>query len=215
MSKSFKIFTIILVVALVIINLYVLPEGNKEKLSKASNDIEEAKSEEKEGKGKALIGGDFELINQNGDIYNSNQMNGKYSLVYFGFTNCPMVCPTALNTLTLALNELGEDAEKFNTIFITTDPERDTVERYQEYLSAFHPSIIWLTGTKEQLQKSYDAYRVYAKKINAEDGSNNYDMNHSSIIYVMDKNGEYLKHYNHKTEIDKVISGLKELVENS
>lgn len=211
MSKNFKSFAIILVIALIGINLFVLPKENQTK--EISKPTPAAKAIEKQGEGKALIGGAFELIDQNGKTYNSEQMRGKYSLVYFGFTNCPMVCPTALNTLTLALNQLGEDSKNFNTIFITTDPERDSVKRQKEYLKAFHPSIIGLTGTKEQLQKSYDAYRVYAKKIAAEDGSNNYDMNHSSIIYVMDKNGEYLKHYTHTTDIDDLLAGLKGVLE--
>ena len=209
MSKNFKITLIVILALLIAINLFVLPK--KENEAKEHDNTKATLQKAEESTGKALIGGEFELVNQDGKEFTSQDIKGKYSLIFFGFTNCPMVCPTALNTLTLVLNQLGDKAKNFNTIFITTDPERDTTTRIKEYLQAFDNSIIGLTGTKGNLKQAYDAYRVYAKKVAAEDGGNNYDMNHSSIIYVMDKNGEYLKHFTHSTDVDEIMAGLKKL----
>ena len=201
MSKNAKISIIIALLGFIVVNFFVIPK--KQSHHKNSTSVEE-----KETTGKALIGGKFKLTDMNGKVFSSKKLIGKSSIVYFGFTNCPMVCPTAMNTLTLVINKLGNKADDFNFVFITTDPERDTPERLKEYFANFSDKIIGLTGTKKQLQKAYDGYKVYAEKIANKDGSENYDMNHSSIIYVMDKNGEYFKHFNHESSVDEILNGL-------
>jgi protein SCO1/2 len=161
--------------------------------------------------GNANIGGDFILTDHKGNEFSSELLKGKTSIIYFGFTNCPMICPTALNNMSLAMKELGEDAKKITPVFITTDPERDTSEAIADYISNFDSSFIGLTGTKEQLEKAYDAYKVYAKKVEL-DGEDGYDMNHSSIIYIMNTDGEYVSHFTHQSPPEAVVKKLREII---
>jgi protein SCO1/2 len=143
--------------------------------------------------GKALIGGAFELTDQNGKPFSSEQLKGKKSLVFFGFTHCPSICPTGLAQITAVMEKL--DADKVQPVFITVDPERDTAERMKEYLADFYPSFVGLTGSLEQLESVKKAYKVYAAKTADEHSGHDYNMDHSSLIYVMDENGEYLTHF--------------------
>lgn len=210
MKKHYKIIVILSILALAYVNQFVIkgeslpPLPNKDKISPAV-----ASNSSKETTGKALIGGAFELTNQNGEKFSSNNLKGKTSLIYFGFSHCPMVCPTALSKITLVMNEIDPEGKKYNYIFITTDPERDSSERLKEYLANFNPAIIGLTGTKEELEEAYKGYKVYAKKVITDNG--NYDMNHSSLIYIMDKNGEYAAHFSHESKVEDIVAKLKSL----
>ncbi|PIR34624.1 MAG: hypothetical protein COV36_00455 [Alphaproteobacteria bacterium CG11_big_fil_rev_8_21_14_0_20_44_7] len=123
--------------------------------------------------------------------------------MFFGFTNCPDVCPTSLSVLTAALEELGDDAANTQTIFITVDPERDTPEVMKEYLSNFHPSIKGLTGAPEQIEEVKDKYRVFAARATGE-AVENYNMNHSAIIYLMDENDNYVTHFSSHDSSEKI-----------
>ena len=108
------------------------------------------------------------------------------------------------------MEDLGEEkAKRFQPIFITTDPERDNEKRMSEYLEAFHPNFIGLTGSESELKKAHKAYKVFAKKVEGE--TENYDMNHTSIIYVMDENGQYLMHFSHTTEPESIIQMIQNL----
>ncbi len=177
-------------------------------LAKVSEDVAETKDGETTGE--ALIGGEFELTDQNGNKFTQENLKGKYSVVYFGFTHCPMICPTALSTISLSLDKLGDKASNFLPVLITTDPERDTQARLKEFLANFNSSIVGLTGSKEQLDKAYKAYKVYAEK-SGETKDGGYDMNHSSIIYIMDKEGKYLSHFIHETPADEIVKKLEGL----
>ncbi len=160
--------------------------------------------------GEALVGGAFELTDQNGNKFTEQNLIGKYSLVYFGFTNCPHICPLALSNMSLALNELGGKAKDIQIVFITADPKRDTVERLKEFLGNFNAPIVGLTGTDEALAKANSAYKVYAEKLSA-DAKGNYDINHTSIIYIMDKNGKFVSHFNHETKVADIVKKLKDI----
>jgi protein SCO1/2 len=203
MSSKLKLIVIAAIIGLIIINVYTTTEQNN------GSSIAVVSKDNEKSSGKAAIGGDFELTDQNGQPFSSDKLNGKISMIYFGFTNCPMICPTALNTMSIVMNELGDKASKFQPVFITTDPERDTTEKLKDYLASFHPSFIGLTGTKEQLAKAYEGYKVYAKKVDT--GTENYDMNHSSIIYVMNENGEYVKHFTHQSDPKDILSKISGL----
>jgi protein SCO1/2 len=145
-----------------------------------------------ESTGKALIGGTFELTDQNGAAFSSEQLKGKKSIVFFGFTHCPAVCPTAMAQISAAMETV--DADKVQPVFITVDPERDNPEVIKAFLVDFYPNFIGLTGDAEALKNVQKEYKVYsAKGETPEDG--NYNMDHSSIIYLMDENGEYLTHF--------------------
>jgi len=158
-----------------------------------------------------LIGGKFMLTDHNGNKFTESELVGKYSLVYFGFTHCPFICPTALSNMSLALNELGADADKVQILFITADPKRDNPARMKEFLESFNAPIIGLTGSEDELAQAATAYKVYAEKL-AADSTGNYDMNHTSIIYLMDKDGRFTSHFSHETKVADIIAGLKQAI---
>ena len=113
-------------------------------------------------------------------------------LVYFGYTYCPDVCPTTLNVVAAALDELGPRAKNLVPIFITVDPQRDTPQVMQRYTAAFSPDLIGLTGTPDQIAKVAKEYRVYYAKHVTGPGPNDYSMDHSSIIYLMGLDGKFI-----------------------
>ncbi|MDA0782658.1 MAG: SCO family protein [Rickettsiales bacterium] len=166
-----------------------------------------------EGKGEVLIGGSFSLTNQDGETVTDKDFLGKYMLVYFGFTNCPMICPTDMNNISLSIAGVGEEmAEKIQPIFITIDPKRDTVENIKPFIANFHPKFQALTGTPEQIASVANAYRVYYKEAQAED-LQEYLMDHTAYIYLMGKDGKYIGHFNHGQDISEIISGLKKFIQ--
>lgn len=168
-----------------------------------------AKTESVKSSGKALIGGAFTLTNQNGEKVSDTDFKGKLMLVYFGFTNCPMICPTDLAVITGVLDELSEgELEKIQPIFITIDPERDTVAQIKTHLENFHPKIQGLTGSAEEIAAAANAYRVFYQKVEAEDLAQ-YQMNHSAFMYLMDKNGEYITHFRHKQPVEEIVASVR------
>ncbi len=145
---------------------------------------------EQRSTGKADIGGAFQLVNQNGQPANQDLLKGKWTAVFFGFTYCPDVCPTTLQTLAQAQRELGADAKDLQIVFFSVDPERDTPQAINTYLSsdAFPKGVIGLTGTPEQVAAAAKAYRVYYAK-NGE--GDDYVMDHSTFAYLMNPQGEF------------------------
>lgn len=145
--------------------------------------------------GTSLVGGPFTLVDHEGQTRTEADFLGTHTLVYFGYTYCPDACPTALGIMTEALKRLDEDQlAKVQPIFISFDPERDTVEALKDYVPLFHPKLIGLTGTPEQTKAAAKAYRVYFAKVESED-QNDYLVDHSSYIYLMSPEGEFIKHF--------------------
>lgn len=142
----------------------------------------------------SALGGPFELQAHDGRMVTEKDLLGHPSVVFFGYTHCPDVCPTALFEMTQVYQALGADAGKLKTYFITVDPERDDKDLLTTYLSSFDPHIVGLTGTPEQLQKAIRAYRVYARKV--EDKSGGYVMDHTALVYLMDKQGRFVSSLN-------------------
>ena len=136
------------------------------------------------------IGGPFQLTDQNDARVDEHILQGKWTAVFFGYTFCPDVCPTTLTTLADAVGRLGPDARRFQVVFITVDPERDTAAQLKTYLlsPAFPRGAIGLTGTAAQIASVARAYRVYYKKAGADPG---YSMDHTSIVYLMDPKGRF------------------------
>lgn len=161
--------------------------------------------------GAALIGGPFELVDQTGTTRSEGDFLGRYMLIYFGYVYCPDVCPTSLSNMTQALDELAEDAPdkaaKIVPLFITVDPERDTVEVIESYAEHFHPEMVALTGNEAQVAKAAKAYRVYYAKA-GEEGSDDYLMDHSSFIYLMGPDGKYVAHFTHTAAPDEIAEAL-------
>ena len=164
------------------------------------------------GSGVTLVGGPFELVSHKGEHVTDKDFRGKYMLVSFGYTYCPDVCPTELQVISAALDELGEKAKDIQPIFITIDPERDTVATLAQYMPSFHPRYIGLTGSPEAIAKAAKAYRVYYSK-GENKGGGDYLMDHSSIIYLMDKQGTFLKHFSYGTDAKALAKGIEEAID--
>jgi protein SCO1 len=141
--------------------------------------------------GEALVGGPFQLVDQNGRATDQNLLKGKWSAVFFGYTYCPDVCPTTMQALAGAEAKLGDRARNLQVVFITVDPERDTPAQLKTYLStpAFPKDAIGLTGTPAQVAAAAKAYRVYYQKEGEGEG---YSMAHSSIVYLMNPAGKFV-----------------------
>lgn len=154
--------------------------------------------------GRALIGGPFTLTDHTGRRVSEKDFAGRPMVVFFGFTNCPDVCPSGLQVLSAALDKLGDKGGQVAPLFISVDPERDTPERLARYVRSFHPRIVGLTGTPEEVEKAAKAYRVYFKKAKTEGSAEAYTIDHSAIIYIMDAAGAYSSHATHATSPNKL-----------
>jgi protein SCO1/2 len=194
------------------------------------------------------VGGPFALVDSEGRAVTDADFRGRFMLVYFGFTYCPDVCPTSLTYIAQALDRLGPDADKVVPVFITVDPERDTPEQLKEYVRHFHPKLVGLTGTPEQIAAAAKAYRVYFAKARVpgaqaaktkdqapetppgaqapkpEDPAassapgpssgrpsppDEYTMDHTSITYLMGRDGKFLAHFSHGTEPDAIAARVR------
>lgn len=142
------------------------------------------------------IGGDFTLVDQNGVTRHAADFRGKLMLVYFGYTYCPDACPTALQDMSQAIDLLGEKGAEVRPIFITVDPDRDTPAQMKLYAENFHPRLVALTGTPEQINVAARAYRVYYQKEKpSSPKADDYLMDHSGFIYLMGRDGRYVSHF--------------------
>src|SRR3954454_1773319 len=157
--------------------------------------------------GRGSIGGPFTLTDQSGRRRSDTEFRGKLMIVYFGYTWCPDVCPTDLMAITQALDGLGSAAEGVQPIFISIDPERDAGV-LAEYVSAFHRSLIGLTGSAEEIQKVADAYKAFYVKV-PDERSGGYSIDHSGVIYLMGRNGEYLGFMPPRTSPDRLTDILR------
>jgi protein SCO1/2 len=142
------------------------------------------------GQGSVVVGGPFSLVDQHAKPVTEETYRGRLMLVYFGYTYCPDVCPTTLARIGQALDQLSpEERKQIAPVFITIDPARDTPAQLAQYVPNFHPDLIGLTGSAEEIGKVEKEYRVYAKRVDEPNGT--YSMDHSSILYVMGKNGKF------------------------
>ncbi|GBE43465.1 hypothetical protein BMS3Bbin10_01542 [bacterium BMS3Bbin10] len=158
--------------------------------------------------GKALIGGTFTLTDHTGRRVSEKDFAGRFMLIYFGYTFCPDVCPAELQVMSAALDQLGDKAKNVTPVFITIDPERDTVKQMASYVTNFHERLVGLTGTAEEIRAAAKAYRVYYAKAKDDASSTDYMMEHSSIVFLMSPKGEYLAHFTYGTGVDKMAAGI-------
>jgi protein SCO1/2 len=157
--------------------------------------------------GRGTVGGPFTLTDQNGQKRSDTEFRGKLMIVYFGYTFCPDVCPADLMAITQSLDALGAAAAEIQPIFITLDPERDNA-LLKDYVAAFHPSLIGLTGTPEEIRKVANSYKAfYAKVPGAQNGG--YSIDHFGVIYLMGRDGEYLGFLPPQTEPAKLTEVLR------
>nr|XP_043621405.1 protein SCO1 homolog 1, mitochondrial [Erigeron canadensis] len=157
--------------------------------------------------GKAAIGGPFNLVDHNGKSVTENDFKGKWTLIYFGFTHCPDICPDELQKLAAAIDKIKAKAGfEIVPVFISVDPERDTVEQVGEYVKEFHPKLIGLTGSPDEIKKAARAYRVYYMK--TEEEGSDYLVDHSIIMYLMDPNMEFVKFFGKNNDVDALSEGI-------
>jgi protein SCO1 len=152
------------------------------------------------------IGGPFQLTSQAGQQVSEKDILGKPFLVFFGYTHCPDVCHTTLFEMSEILRALGPDA-KIGALFVTVDPERDTPEILKDYLSNFDSRIIGLTGPRAQLEPMLRAYRIYSKR--APGKEEDYAVDHTTVVYLMDKNGRFVSAFNVGRKPDEAAKDLK------
>jgi protein SCO1/2 len=158
------------------------------------------------------IGGPFALQDGNGNAVTNNDFRGKYVLVYFGYTFCPDVCPTTLNAVADAMDKLGPAASRIQPLFITVDPARDTPAVVKQYVASFGQRIMGLTGSAEEIAKVAKEYRVYYAEHRTGSGPNDYSMDHSSVLYLMDPNGGFLAPVRADLSGDEMATNLKKLM---
>jgi protein SCO1/2 len=162
--------------------------------------------------GTALIGGPFELTDHNGQRVTERDFLGKYMLIFFGFTYCPDVCPSELQVMSAALDELGSEADRVRPILITIDPERDTPDVMKQYVSNFHSSLIGLTGSPDDIRKVASAYRVYYARQPGKENDPDYTMDHSTILYLMGPDGKFLQHFTYGTDAKALALKLRDAI---
>jgi protein SCO1/2 len=155
------------------------------------------------------MGGPFQLVDQNGRSVTDRDLKAKPTLMFFGFTYCPDVCPTTLTDITAWLKALGPDADKLNVFYVTIDPERDTQARLKSYLTAFDPRIRGLTGSPQAIAQAAHDYNVYYQKVPLQGGE--YTMDHSTLIYLIHQNGQ-VELVQYGAPKDDVVASLKRLL---
>jgi protein SCO1/2 len=155
----------------------------------------------------ASIGGPFKLTDQTGQVVTEKNLQGRPTLIFFGYTHCPDVCPTSLFEMSEVLRARGKDADRVNAYFISVDPQRDTSAVMKDYLTSFDPHLKGLTGDPETVAKVLSEYRVYAKKIPLKDGD--YTMDHTALIYLMDRDGRFVAPFNLKQTPEAAAADLK------
>jgi len=160
--------------------------------------------------GQATVGGPFRLTDQTGKTVGDADFRGRYMLVYFGYSFCPDVCPTTLSVMAQALDKLGADSRRIVPVFITVDPARDTPKVLADYMKAFGPRFVGLTGSDADIKAVEKEYRVYAAKRPLENGS--YGMDHSSVMYLMGPNGKMVSFYDEAISPDDLAKDLKQKI---
>jgi protein SCO1 len=158
------------------------------------------------------IGGPFTLEDGSGNRVSDKDFRGRYMLVYFGYTFCPDVCPTTLGAVADAMDKLGPAASRIQPLFITVDPKRDTPPVVRQYAAAFGPRIIGLTGTPEEIAAVAKAYRVYYAEHRTGNGPDDYSMDHSSVLYLMNPNGGFVAPVRADLSGDEIAANLKKLM---
>jgi protein SCO1 len=156
------------------------------------------------------IGGPFTLVDETGAQVTETALKGRPTVMYFGYTFCPEVCPTTLTELAQWIRMLGPDADKLNYVFVTVDPERDTPKVMHDYVSAFDPRIRGFTGTPDQIAKVAREYRVYYKRIPTSDGG--YAIDHTAGLYLMDSKIRFLGLIPYQEKTDTAVVKLRKLI---
>jgi protein SCO1/2 len=155
----------------------------------------------------AAIGGPFQMTDQTGRTVTEKSLQGRPTLIFFGFTHCPDICPTSLFEISEVLRAMGNEADRVNAYFVSVDPERDNSAALKDYLSSFDPHLKGLTGDPDAVAKMLSAFRVYARKVPLKDGD--YTMDHTALVYLMDRDGKFVAPFNLKRTPAEAAADLK------
>ena len=159
---------------------------------------------------KADIGGEFTLTDQDGQPFGTTQLKGKLSMIYFGFTFCPDICPTSLQKLTSVMDTLDKYGIEVTPVFITIDPKRDTSASLKSYLKHFHGKFVGLTGSEETIKEVAGKFKVYyAIAPGSDPKRNDYLLDHTSLVYLMDKNGDYMTHFHIDSNPNEIVEYIR------
>ncbi len=159
---------------------------------------------------KPQLGGEFTLNTSEGKELTNKDLLGKPYLLFFGFTHCPDVCPTTLLETSEWLKTLGKEADKLNVVFVSVDPERDTIEQLKLYKSSFDPRIIAATNSIEKINAMISNFKAYYKKVPQGDS---YTVDHTSLIFMMDKKGQFFGTIDYHEKRENALPKLKRLIE--
>jgi protein SCO1 len=162
------------------------------------------------GTGQIAVGGPYALTDQNGKPRSSDSFEGKYQLIYFGYSFCPDVCPTTLALMAAALEKLGSDKDRIVPVFITIDPNRDTPSVLKKYMAAFGPGFVGLTGTPDKIERVEKEFHVYAKKHPLPGG--NYSLDHSSVIYLLGPDGKLVGYFDDAVTPDDLVKDIRQKI---
>jgi protein SCO1/2 len=159
------------------------------------------------------VGGPFQLIDESGHIVTEKNLEGRLTLVFFGYTHCPDICPTSLFEISEVLRAMGKDADRINAYFISIDPARDTSVTMKEYLSSFDPHLQGLTGDPGAVATVITEYRAYAEKVPLKDGD--YTIDHTALVYLMGSDGKFVAPFNLKRTPQEAAADLKRYLQIS
>ncbi|HRM73767.1 MAG TPA: SCO family protein [Paracoccus sp. (in: a-proteobacteria)] len=152
---------------------------------------------------------EFTLADAQGQARSSADFRGRYQLIFFGFTNCPDVCPTTLSEVAQVMDDLGSDAEKVQPLFISIDPERDRKLGLAEFTSAFHPSILGLAGDAAATKAAADSFRIFFEREDDAAAPDGYTMSHSPALYLVGPEGDWIRQYTYGTPANEILDDLK------
>jgi protein SCO1/2 len=162
-----------------------------------------------------IISGEFDLVDHAGNAVNEHSFDGKFRLVFFGFTQCPDVCPTTLFEVRRALQLLGEDAEDVKPLFVSVDPENDTEEMLAAYVAAFHPSITGLTGSDEQIAAAAVSFNAtYGINSASRTASGRDEVFHTAYLFLMDRDGDFIDVFGYGTKAEVIADAIRALLRN-
>jgi protein SCO1 len=157
---------------------------------------------------------DLTLTDHFGKEVRFTDFQGKYLLVFFGFTHCKVVCPRTLGKLSAALDQLGAQSAELQPLYVSVDPERDSPEVMRAFLEASYPRFLGLTGSGEQIARAKATFRVFAERKENLDDPDDYDVPHTALVYLLDREGNYVLHLAPHLEMDAVVAQLRKSIQN-
>lgn len=160
-----------------------------------------------------VISGKFNLTDHHGNAVTEESYNGKFRLVFFGFTDCPLICPTTMVDVAKVMRLLGDRAEQLQPLFISIDTQKDTVDRLAQYVTAFHPAIVGLTGSDQQIDRASKAFNVTFGRTPAADGQGQSEIFHSTYLYLMDGDGQFVDLFGYGTQPHRIVEKLGKFIQ--